>query len=72
MYYLKHSTITYSEVEQTNSYSSSKKHGKIRGVFEFWLLVWFAELKLWILGHIKHYDKQRPYILRTDVQPRTL
>ena len=46
MYYIKNSTITYSEVEQTNPNSSGKKHGKICGVVEFWLFVWFAELKL--------------------------
>lgn len=62
----------YGIVEKTNGYSSGEKHGKIRRVAEFGLVVIFSQLHFTVFGKVNDQQKQEPDILGPDVQPGEL
>ena len=66
---LENPALTYSEVEQTNPNSSSKKHCEVWQVIEFWFVVRFSKFHISILGKVQDNNENCPDILGTNVHP---
>lgn len=60
---------TYSEVKQTDPYSSGEQHREVRGIVEFRFVIRFSQFHLSIFGEVKDQDKEGPSVLRADIHP---